>query len=121
MLLLIIDDDVDSAELLGPFLEQSGHQVVKAYTGEEGLKAASEKKPDAAFVDIMLPDRSGIDVLKTMKKTDSEMPVIMITGFKDVENVVNAFRAGSLDCLLKPFNHEYLKNDILPKIPIRKR
>ena len=121
MLLLVVDDDMEAVEYLSTFLVQNGHQVIKTYTGEEGLKMVSARKPDAVFLDIMLPDRNGIGVLKKIKSMDPEMPVIMITGFKDAENVVNAFREGSLDCLLKPYNYDYLKNEILPKIPIRKK
>ena len=121
MQLLIVDDDMEAAELLGTFLRQNGHQTTIKYTAEDGIKAIAEKRPDAVFLDIMLPDRNGIEVLKSIKSTDPEMPVIMVTGFKDAENVVNAFREGSLDCLLKPFNYDYLKNDILPKIPLRRK
>ena|SRR3989344_3343104 len=118
---LIVDDDAEAADLLGIFLRKNGHQTTIKYTAKEGLKAISENRPDAVFLDIMLPDQNGIDVLKAIKSSDPEMPVIMVTGFKDAENVVNAFREGSLDCLLKPFNYDYLKNDILPKIPLRRK
>ena len=118
--LLIIDDDTDTAELLADFLEQSGHRAVKCYTAAEGMQKLTVQF-DAVFLDIILPDKNGIALLKDIKKADSQMPVIMVTGFKDAENVVSAFREGAFDCLLKPFNYDYLKNDILPKLPLRKR
>lgn len=121
MLIEIIDDDVDIAETLEIFLKQQGHQVLKAFTAKDGLKIFTLKMPDAVFLDIQLPDRSGIDLLKDIKTISSETSVIMITGYKDAENVIASFRRGAFDCLLKPFNMDYLKTEILPKIPSRKR
>ena len=116
MNLLIIDDDPDASDLLKTFMEQNGHKVVQAFTATDGRKALLAKKPDAIFLDILLPDANGLDLLKEFKGTDKETPIIMVTGFKDAENVVRAFREGAFDCLLKPYNYDYLKNDILGKI-----
>src|SRR3989344_1255927 len=116
MNILIIDDDIDASELLKTFIEQSGHTVLQAYTAGDGLKELASKKPDVVFLDILLPDANGLDVLKQIKSRDKVTPVIMVTGFKDAENVVRAFREGAFDCLLKPYNYDYLKNDILAKL-----
>lgn len=121
MLALIVDDDVETNELLEAFLRQNDHQVIKAFTAEEGLKNFTIEQPDIVFLDIMLPDKNGIEILKEIKLIDRETPVVMITGFKDAEKVVSAFREGAFDCLLKPFNYDYLKNDILTRVPLRKR
>ena len=121
MLLLVVDDDADIVEFLSSFLELNRHTVLKAYQARQGLEIFRTQKPDAVFLDISLPDQNGLAVLKEMKRLDSETPVIMVTGFKEAENVVTAFREGALDCLLKPFNYDYLKDEILPKIPHRKR
>jgi len=117
MLFAVVDDDIEAADLLATFLEQNGHQVVKAFNGEDARKIFSSQNPDGVFLDIVLPDANGIDLLKEFKKSKNQIPIVMVTGFKDAENVVNAFREGAFDCLLKPFNYEYIKNDILPKIP----
>ena len=116
MQILIIDDDVDAAELLKTFMEQNGHKVMQAFTARDGLKEMAAKKPDAVFLDILLPDASGLDILKEIKSRDRETPIVMVTGFKDAENVVRAFREGAFDCLLKPYNYDYLKSDILGKM-----
>ena len=121
MLLLVVDDDLEGAELLSSFLEDQGHNAIKAYTAQECLELFASKKPEAVFLDIMLPDKNGIEVLKKIKKMNGEIPVIMVTGFKDAENIVSAFREGAFDCLLKPYNYEYLKSDILPRIPLQKQ
>lgn len=116
MIILIVDDDADSSELLKTFIEQSGHQVIQAFTAADGLKELASKKPDAVFLDIVLPDANGLDILKQIKARDKETPIVMVTGFKDADNVVRAFRQGAFDCLLKPYNYDYLKTDILGKI-----
>lgn len=118
---LIIDDDPNVVELLESFFKQNGHEVLKSHSAEEGLKLFTIEEPDVIFLDIMLPDKNGIELLKEIKSMDRNMPVVMITGFKDAEKVVYAFREGAFDCLLKPINFDYLKNDILTRIPVRKR
>ncbi len=121
MLALIIDDDIEVMELLSSFLEQNGLDVVKSFTAEDGMKKFQTHHPEVTFLDIMLPDKSGLNLLKEMKKCNKNAPVIMVTGFKDAENVVTAFREGAFDCLLKPFNYEYLKNDILTRLKTSKK
>ena len=121
MNILIIDDDVDAADLLKTFIERNGHKVAQAFTAADGLKELSSKRPDAIFLDIMLPDANGLDVLKQIRARDKETPIIMVTGFKDADNVVRAFREGAFDCLLKPYNYDYLKTDILGKIIPKQR
>ena len=119
MVILIIDDDTDASALLKTFMEQSGFSVIQAYTAQDGVREFETKRPDAVFLDILLPDANGLDVLKKLKAGDKITPIVMVTGFKDAENVVQAFRQGAFDCLLKPYNYDYLKNDILAKITPR--
>jgi len=121
MLCLIIDDDPLLLELLETFLSKNGHQVIKALTAQDGLKLFTVEQPDVIFLDMKLPDKNGLDLLKEIKTIDRSASVVMITAFKEVDNVVTAYRNGVLDCLLKPFNFDYLKNDLLPQIPLRKR
>lgn len=121
MNILIIDDDIDAAELLKTFMEQNGHKVIQAFTAKDGMRELFAKKPDAVFLDILLPDGSGLDLLKEIKAKDQDTPIVMVTGFKDAENVVRAFREGAFDCLLKPYNYDYLKTDILGKITPKSR
>jgi DNA-binding NtrC family response regulator len=52
---------------------------------------------------------------------DRNLPVVMITGYKEAEKVIEAFRNGAMDCLLKPFNFDYIKNNVLPHVVERKK
>ena len=116
MLVLIVDDDPDACELLNDFILEAGHEAAQAHTAAEALKEIHAKKPQAVFLDVVLPDQSGLEVLKEIKIRYPGLPVVVVTGFKDAEVVVSAFRLGAFDCLLKPYNYDYLKDDILAKI-----
>lgn len=119
MKVLVVDDEVDTVETLEEFLKIENCTVFKAYDGKEGLKQCVVNQPDLILLDIRLPDEDGIKVLEKMKQADPQVSVVMITGYKDAEKVVEAFRLGALDCILKPFNFEYLKMQVMPKVKRR--
>lgn len=121
MRILVIDDDPDVLEFLKKFFENLGHEVIMTTESKEGLKQYVVSTPDLVLVDIMLPERDGLSVLKEMKELDKEPSIAMITAYKDAERVIEAFRLGALDCLLKPFNLDYIANTVLPRVKIRKR
>ncbi len=121
MKILVIDDDLEILELLNSFFESLGHTVKTSSDSIEGLKLISKEIFDVLFLDIKLPEKDGIEVLKEAKNIDPQLPVVMITGYKEAEKVIEAFRHGAIDCLLKPFNFEYIKNNILPHIIEREK
>jgi DNA-binding NtrC family response regulator len=118
MKILIVDDDQEIIETLVMFFKSLNHQTVTALTAAEGMKQAVTSEPDLVFLDIRLPDKDGINVLKDLKQVNKNLPVVMITGYKEAEKVIEAFRYGALDCLLKPFNFDYIKN-LLPQIRVK--
>jgi len=119
MRILIVDDDPDVLEFLDAFFANLGHETVRTDNAKQGLRELVVKQPDLILLDIMLGGEDGITVLKEMKEIDKEAQVVMITAFKDAERVIEAFRLGALDCLLKPFNIDYIINNIIPKIKLR--
>ncbi|MCS7228117.1 MAG: response regulator [Endomicrobia bacterium] len=121
MRILIIDDDNEILDLLETFFTSLGHQVKTASNSIDGLKFVSDDTFDLVMLDIKLPERDGVEVLKEIKHLDAKLPVVMITGYKEAEKVIEAFRNGAMDCLLKPFNFDYIKNNILPMVPERKK
>jgi DNA-binding response OmpR family regulator len=116
MKILVVDDNFETLELIRAFLQGDGHVVMPASRGDEALAALDKDKADLVMLDIRLPDTDGIEVLKAMRSKHPDVPVVMMTGFKEAELVVDAFRQGAIDCLLKPFNFEYLKQHILPRV-----
>jgi DNA-binding NtrC family response regulator len=104
--ILLIDDERDITGALGTFFERSGHQVVRAHTGEEGIDWFRRTHPDLVLLDVALPDISGFDVLARLK--DLQPVVIMITGHGDVPLAVRAMQEGAENFLPKPVELEHL-------------
>jgi DNA-binding response OmpR family regulator len=121
MNVLVIDDDPEILEFLRTFFENLGHKVVTTDSAKEGLKETVVNQPDLILLDIMMPDKDGLTLLKEIKDIDKDVSVAMITAYKDAERVIEAFRLGALDCLLKPFNLDYIINTVLPKVKIRSK
>ncbi|MEK6647542.1 MAG: response regulator [Candidatus Firestonebacteria bacterium] len=114
--ILVVDDEVDIAEVLAAFLIKEGYDVVTAYDGNTALQKFSEVNPSLILLDIQLPDINGIEVLGKIKGINKDINVIMITAFRDADKVVEAFRLGAYDCIFKPFDFNYLKNAVLAVI-----
>ena len=103
---LIIDDEPDIASALSSFFERKGHQVSRAYTGEEGIATLRRERPDVVLLDVRLPDMTGFDVLE---RTRDEQPVVvMITGHGDVALAVRAMQSGAENFLTKPIELAHL-------------
>lgn len=119
MRVLVIDDDPDVLDFLKTFFTSLNHEVVTHSNAQDGMKALVSVVPDLVLLDIMLPQKNGLELLKEIKELDKDVPVAMITAYKDAERVIEAFRLGAMDCLLKPFNLDYIKNTVLPRVKIR--
>ncbi len=104
--ILVIDDEEVMRDVLGTVLRQAGYAVTLAATGQEGLDLARRHSFDAAVVDVMLPDLSGLEVLEELKHVDAELIVLMITAFASLETAIAAMKKGAFDYVAKPFKHE---------------
>ena len=119
-MLLIVDDQEDICDILDIFFKKSGYETEIANTGNLAIEKFKNKKPTLVFLDIKLPDIDGIEVLKAIKELDPQVPVIMITAFRDAEKVVQAFRLGAYDCIFKPFDFNYIKTAMMCSIGNKK-
>src|SRR5262245_9704367 len=104
--LLIVDDDVSLGKHLQSFFERQKYKVELAHDGPEAVTKTGEFRPHLMFLDIGLPGMSGIDVLKTVKKKDPSVRVIMITGQTEDELMRQARILGADDYVTKPFTLE---------------
>jgi len=113
--LLLVDDQELNRDVLGHRLTKSGYQLSSATNGQEALDALKEEKFDLILLDIMMPDISGIDVLKEIRKEgkNKSTPVIMTTAMDDIEVVNECMKAGADDYITKPLNTTLLKLRIL--------
>jgi DNA-binding NtrC family response regulator len=100
---LIIDDDAGVQRNLSCALAPT-HQVHVASTGEEGLEQYERVVPNVVLLDVMLPQMSGIAVLRALKRMSADLPVIMMTGFAEVATAVQAIKLGATDYLEKPLD-----------------
>ena len=110
--ILVIDDEADIRESLETLLQLEGYTVDLAQNGVEGLKRAEAGAHDLILLDLMMPDRSGMEVLQDIRERDSETPIFMITAYGSVEVAVSALKSGANDYFSKPWDNEKLLIEI---------
>ncbi|MCJ7602308.1 MAG: response regulator [Desulfobulbaceae bacterium] len=110
--LLIIDDDPTVRYTLKKILELHGYIVSVAGTGAEALRFVSSNQPDIAFVDLMLPDIRGAELVRDLKKIHPQLLCIIITAGTSTDAVIDALHQGVEDYFQKPLDMEI----ILPKL-----
>ena len=109
---LVVDDEADIRESLETLLCLEGYTVELAQNGAEGLRRAEGANYDIVLLDLMMPDRSGMEVLREIRERDTETPVFMITAYGSVEVAVNALKNGANDYFSKPWDNEKLLLEI---------
>src|SRR5690606_3595842 len=103
---LVVEDEVDIAELIRYNLEMNEFKVDLAHSGEDGLKAAQEQHPDIVVLDIMLPGRSGLEICEALKseKETEDIPIIMVSARGEEDDIVKGLELGADDYVTKPFS-----------------
>jgi len=109
---LIVDDEEDILEIIQDRLEAYGFTVVTAGTGREALNKMAVEKFDGIFMDVKMPEMSGIEALEEIRKTDKQTPIIIITSSSTREAAIEAIAKGANEYVLKPFEWEELKAKI---------
>jgi DNA-binding NtrC family response regulator len=103
---LIIDDEEIIREALQALLTMDGCVVRTAATAAEGLALLADEDFDTVLLDLMLPDRSGLDVLDEIRRSDEELPVVMIMAFGTIDTAVRATKQGAFHYFTKPFKND---------------
>jgi two-component system response regulator AtoC len=106
--ILIVDDDEIMRDTLSDVLKKKGYDVSVASSGNEALSAIRKNIVDLIVLDMRLPDLDGIEVLKRVKEFDTEILVIMMTAYSDVQTAVSAMKSGAYHYINKPFELEEL-------------
>ena len=104
----MIDDEPDMRAALRLFLKAKGHELLEAGNGGEALDILKKQRPDGVLLDLFLGKESGMPLLSQIKKIDSTLPVIVVTGYSDVPTAVEAMKLGAADYIAKPFKNEHL-------------
>jgi DNA-binding response OmpR family regulator len=101
--ILVIDDRRKLLGSLTKLLEQAGYEVATTTSGNEGYRLASSEPFDALILDLMLPDRDGLDVLRSLRREGFSQPVLVLTARDAIEDRVQGLDLGADDYLIKPF------------------
>ena len=118
--ILVVDDEPDVRESLEVLLSMEGYAVDTAGNAAEGWTRFESAHYDLVLLDLMMPDRSGMEVLADIRDRDRDTPVVMITAFGSIEVAVDAIKAGATDYFSKPWDNEKLLLEIARMIAARR-
>jgi DNA-binding response OmpR family regulator len=102
--ILLIEDEPHIALGLSDALAFEGFQAIVASTGEEGIRLARERRPDAILLDLMLPGINGYEVCQAIRKSDGQVPILMLTARSQETDKIRGLDAGADDYVTKPFS-----------------
>ena len=113
-LVLVVDDQNDNLRFLGEVLDRAGYRVMPALTGQVALSRAALRRPDIALLDIAMPDLDGIETCRRLRELPGlrDLPVLFVTGATQKSALDDAFAAGAVDYVAKPF----VVNELLVRI-----
>lgn len=115
MKILIVDDEQNILKTTAVALETMGHQPSTAINRSQAIRQMSEDRFDAVFLDLMLGNENGLDVLDEIVAVQSAVPVIVFTAYSSIESAVNSMRKGAFDYVQKPFVPEQIRQ-VLQKV-----
>ncbi len=109
--LLIVEDDIDTSEMLRVYFEAQGYRVVTATSGHEALDKSRQQLPDLVLLDIRLPDIDGFEVGKRLQEDlrTSRLPVIFVTERRERDDRIAGLKLGAIDYITKPFDVQELR------------
>jgi len=106
--LLIVDDDEGTCQTLALVFGQKGYSVEVAYTGQEAMQKVTRSNFDVALIDVRLPDRDGVEVLRELKDVAPDLEVVMITGYVSLESAIQAVNSKAFAYVQKPLDIEHV-------------
>ncbi len=110
--ILVVDDDTDVLNFTSLLLEKYGYSVIPCGSSMDAMDAVRDKKIDAVLTDIVMPEMSGIELLENVHTTDPDIPVILMTGYADMDKALEAIKKGAFDFITKPYKADYLVHSI---------
>jgi len=106
--ILLIEDDVAFCKMLETFLSKKGYEVISAFAAGEAYKILANHAVDLVITDVRLPDDDGLSILKHIKEDYNNIPVILMTGYAEVNKAVEAMKEGAFDYISKPVRPDEL-------------
>jgi DNA-binding NtrC family response regulator len=118
--ILVVDDESEIREGLELLLKTEGYQVFSAGTGQMGLSCLEERPFDLLLLDVSLPDRNGIDMLKEIHRQDPHLPILLITAYGSIDMARAAFKSGAMDYITKPWSNDELLAQVAQAVEARR-
>lgn len=109
MRILVVDDEKNIRLVLDQCLSEEGYQVETAVSGEHAVEKFAAGPFDLVLLDMKMPGMDGIEVLRRIKRTAADVPVIMVTGYGSIETAVETMKLGAVDYLRKPFTPDEIR------------
>ena len=109
---LVADDEEDILDIVQDRLEACGFNVITATNGAEALRRIMTEKFDGVFLDVKMPEMTGIEVLEEVRKKNTKLPIIIITSSMSREAAIDSLAKGANEYILKPFDWQELKDKI---------
>src|SRR5256712_14047358 len=106
--ILVIDDEAEIREGLELLLSSEGYSVTSAENGEAGLARLEAEPYDLLLLDVSLPDRNGLDLLRDIRQRDRDLPIVLITAYGSIDMARQAFKSGAQDYITKPWSNDEL-------------
>jgi two-component system NtrC family response regulator len=106
--ILIVDDEDTQRSILKGYLEKNGYKIYSASSGIEGIKIVQDNLIDIVLSDYKMPDKTGLEVLESVKKINPEVSFVILTAYGTIENAVKAMRLGAFDYISKPVDLDEL-------------
>ena len=113
--ILVVDDDASLRQVLRQALERSGHEVLEAQDADAGVELCRETPPDIVLLDILMPDKAGLEMMLDLRRERSDAKIIAMSGGSeraDFEPLRSAQGLGAAGCLIKPFDLGTLKSTV---------
>ncbi len=118
--ILLIDDEAIALSNMSHVLEREGYQVTACKDGESGIAAMQKTEFDLVLTDLRMPGIDGMDVLRHMRETTPDVPVIMITGHATLDSAVDAMKAGAYHYIAKPFRLDEAREVVRAALDLRR-
>src|SRR5579884_1577473 len=118
--ILVVDDESEIREGLELLLKSEGYGVSSAETGESGLAKLEEHPFDLLLLDVSLPDRNGLDLLKEIRRRDPHLSVVLITAYGSIDMARTAFKSGAMDYITKPWSNDELLAQVAQAVESRR-
>jgi DNA-binding NtrC family response regulator len=118
--ILVVDDESEIREGLEILLKSEGYGVSSAETGESGLAKLEQHPFDLLLLDVSLPDRNGLDMLKEIHRRDPQLSIVLITAYGSIDMARAAFKSGAMDYITKPWSNDELLAQVAQAVESRR-